>query len=1120
MSKARSTGNIGNIIKTSTTCVTVTDGTTDLLIMSGSGRVTIPGDLVVLGGIAGSSAESASYSLSSSFATNANLLDGIDGASFLQTGSFNTFSSSIDTTIKNKLNGDGVISGSVQVDITSTTGYSTFSSSLSSSIGSLSGSVATTTSGLSSSIGSLSSSVATTTSGLAGRIESVETKTGSYATTGSNVFVGNQVITGSICSNGNIVTTGQIVAQTINVQQVTSSIVYSCGSNIFGNTLSNTQQFTGSVLMTGSLTVNGSGIGVGTTSPTTATGYVFVTTDCVNGGGFTTKVNGAVASYFYGISTETRISEQRNLPIVFETCGIERIRISNTGIGIFSCQVCAPNFISDGGSNEGLIRIERDTVSTNTTIGSLIFTNNNAATTYGKVFGGRNSDGDGYVALGTGVSNNLYALESGYIGIGTSTPGLTLPTGGGTIVTNGWGFSATVCASRKVVEIDANDNNGGNVGLFLRQPNNSTGLDMWSDGYYGNTYIDSRFDNSASYLAFRFRTNCSNNIVNTMAITAAGNVSIGSCTPCSNFLLDIYQSQTSTTAYSRIRNNRSRNAALQLETNCGNYLVGVGIGADVNQFQIYDNTSGSNRFLISSTGNVGIGTTPSTWNTNSRALQLSSFISLSQQNSGALNLMSYAIESSANSFTYGDTGVYPTRLNMNPNDGIITFSNAGTGTAGNAITFTPRLTILANGDVGIGTATPYAKFEVLGGNQCPPSTGTQNYTMALRDPTSMVCGVGGSILFQGYKTGTSAIGNFAYIAGKKENGTAGNEAGYMSLGNFDSAGNVSERMRITSAGNVGIGITPTSWGSGATALQIGTAGSVWNRASDNLFVLSSNSYFNGTADIQITTGASNRIYFNAGQINFERAASTAAGASTPWVTSMVVTSSGSLLVGTTNADIGGSVPGTIIRSNGTMSSAINMSSPLNYQSPYAADRMNTAGDGLMYGMWRQGIFQAGIGATNTQSMTFITAADGSNVNQNIRMTITTNGSIGAPSGTNIYNPSDFRLKRNISTISNGLDKISALNPVKFNWIDGFESSEDGKEMLGFIAQEVYEVIPEAVESFSNSSITVNDIEIQNPLRVNEKFIIPVLVKAIQEQQSIICSQSSIIETLKSCLGIN
>ncbi len=116
------------------------------------------------------------------------------------------------------------------------------------------------TSSASSSLGSLSSSVATTTSGLASRIGSVETKTGSYTTTGSNIFIGDQTITGSICSNGNIVTTGQIVAQTINVQQVTSSIVYSCGSNIFGNTLSNTQQFTGSMLMTGSLTVNGCSI--------------------------------------------------------------------------------------------------------------------------------------------------------------------------------------------------------------------------------------------------------------------------------------------------------------------------------------------------------------------------------------------------------------------------------------------------------------------------------------------------------------------------------------------------------------------------------------------------------------------------------------------------------------------------------------------------------------------------------------------------------------------------------------------------------------------------------------------------------------------------------------------
>ena len=52
-------------------------------------------------------------------------------------------------------------------------------------------------------------------------------------------------------------TTGAITAQTLNVQQVTSSIVYSSGSNIFGNSVSNTQSMTGSVGISGSLAVTG-----------------------------------------------------------------------------------------------------------------------------------------------------------------------------------------------------------------------------------------------------------------------------------------------------------------------------------------------------------------------------------------------------------------------------------------------------------------------------------------------------------------------------------------------------------------------------------------------------------------------------------------------------------------------------------------------------------------------------------------------------------------------------------------------------------------------------------------------------------------------------------------------
>jgi hypothetical protein len=78
----------------------------------------------------------------------------------------------------------GLVSSSVQVDITGTTGYPTFSGSISSSIG------------------QLSSSIATTDLNQNNRLGSLETETGSYATTGSNTFIGNQVITGSVLISG------------------------------------------------------------------------------------------------------------------------------------------------------------------------------------------------------------------------------------------------------------------------------------------------------------------------------------------------------------------------------------------------------------------------------------------------------------------------------------------------------------------------------------------------------------------------------------------------------------------------------------------------------------------------------------------------------------------------------------------------------------------------------------------------------------------------------------------------------------------------------------------------------------------------------------------------------
>jgi hypothetical protein len=66
---------------------------------------------------------------------------------------------------------------------------------------------------------------------------------------------GNTTITGSLNVTGSITSTGTITAQTLVVQTISSSIEYASGSNRFGSLLTNTHQFTGSVLMTGSLNV-------------------------------------------------------------------------------------------------------------------------------------------------------------------------------------------------------------------------------------------------------------------------------------------------------------------------------------------------------------------------------------------------------------------------------------------------------------------------------------------------------------------------------------------------------------------------------------------------------------------------------------------------------------------------------------------------------------------------------------------------------------------------------------------------------------------------------------------------------------------------------------------------
>jgi hypothetical protein len=79
--------------------------------------------------------------------------------------------------------------------------------------------------------------------------------------------------------------------------------------------------------------------------------------------------------------------------------------------------------------------------------------------------------------------------------------------------------------------------------------------------------------------------------------------------------------------------------------------------------------------------------------------------------------------------------------------------------------------------------------------------------------------------------------------------------------------------------------------------------------------------------------------------------------------------------------------------------------------------------------------------------------------------------------------SDLRLKENISDVENGVDMVLKMKPKHFDYING------QKNNLGFIAQEVQEIIPQAV-SISDKKTGI--------LALKTDFLIPYLVKAIQE----------------------
>jgi hypothetical protein len=314
--------------------------------------------------------------------------------SYTSTSSFGTYTASNDLTNATQSTRLSTIE-SVTGSYTSTSSFDAYSSSINTFTSSATTRLNT--------IESVTGSFASTSS-----VNNLQSVTGSYASTGSNQFNGNQSISGSIVSNGTI------TAQTLVVQTVTSSIEFVTGSTRNGSLAANTHQFTGSVLMSGSLNVGGaSTFSSGITSNSTLATYL-------TNGTVLLRDNGASQ-----VEVNIRHTNSRNGVISFTQDGVaDRWAIgtkpsdgtlyfsSNFDLSSPKVVITSTGNVGIGASTSPTYKLEASTAGGSERIRVGTLQNNNNTATFEAITS---------AGLSTATSGWIRAVYGGGLALGTST---------------------------------------------------------------------------------------------------------------------------------------------------------------------------------------------------------------------------------------------------------------------------------------------------------------------------------------------------------------------------------------------------------------------------------------------------------------------------------------------------------------------------------------------------------------------------------------------------------------------------------------------------------------------------------------------------------------------------
>jgi len=382
---------------------------------------------------------------------------------------------------------------------------------------------------------------------------------------------------------------------------------------------------------------------------------------------------------------------------------------------------------------------------------------------------------------------------------------------------------------------------------------------------------------------------------------------------------------------------------------------------------------------------------------------------------------------------------------------------------------TAAVTVDASQNVGIGTSSPGAKFSLTStGSTTADGVRLTFGSEARAHNIYSALPTGRDLTIAPYRALTINTGS-----GTAEGVLALNAYEYTTFGTGSS---YTERMRIDSSGNVGIGVTPSAWGSGSTALQLGN-GAIWKSGSRSVDWIT-NGYNNGTNYIYNTSNAATYYRQYDGQHLWYNAPSGTAGNAITFTQAMTLDTSGNLLVGTTS-------------SNGKITA---------YETTgnYVAYLRNTQASSP-YGLY---VEYTGSTPNNTGN-NFIRTNDATAD----RFVVRSNGGIANYSANNV-NLSDRREKTNFALAKSYLNTVCSIPVQTFNYIDQNTQEDDGLT-LGVVAQDVQAVAPELVME-SNWGTDENP---RMRLSIYQTDLQYALMKSIQELKAINDQQAETINAL-------